>query len=123
MKRKPISTYCRQEVEGWNKLPDAMVLPLPGEEEFCCGFIREEDGVHLMVTLDDLNSLTIIHISLAPIRFYKKDWTDEEHLDHIFNVTPDIVETFFGNRKFARQPDDPRRPQVKHYFAILEVNE
>ena len=122
MSRKPISTYCRQEVEGWDKLPPQMVVAPPGEEEFYCGFMRK-DGVHLMASVKDYGRLQTVHVSLAPVRFYRPDLTDEEHLEYIYEVTPDVVESFFGDRRFARQPDDPRRPQVKHYFAVLEAHE
>lgn len=123
MKTKPISTYCKQEVDGWNCLPASMVLAALGDEEFCCGFLRESDGAHMMASVKDLGAIKVIHVSIAPIRFYKKDWSDEEHQRHLFANTPEIVASFFGNRPFARKPDDPRRPEVKHYFAILEANE
>lgn len=123
MSRKPISTYCRQEVEGWDKLPPEMVLAPAGEEEFYCGFMRRHDGVHLMASVKDYGSLQTVHVSLAPVRFYRPDLTTEEHLEYIYDITPDAVESFFGDRRFARQPDDPRRPEVKHYFAVLEAHE
>ena len=121
--KNPIATYCCQEVEGWNKLPDSLVLPRLGEEEFTCGFFREEDGIHFLATVTEFDNLTLIHVSIAPIRFFKKDWTDEDHMGHIFDVTPEVIKSFFGDRSFMRQPDDPRRPQVKHYFSILEAQE
>ena len=100
-----------------------MVMAPIGQESAYCGFLRESDGAHVMASIKDLGRLQTIHVSIAPIRFYRPDWTDEEHQRELFAVTPDIIETFFGERRFARQPDDPRRPGVKHYFAILEANE
>jgi len=121
--RKPISTYCLQEVDGWNKLPPSMVLAPPGEEAFYCAFIREKDGVHLLASVKDYGKLLTIHVSLGPIRYYRPDLTDEEHEQYVFDVTPKVVECFFGDRRFARQPDDPRKPNLKHWFAVLEEGE
>jgi hypothetical protein len=105
--RKPISTYCRQEVEGWNTLPPSMVVAPPGEEDFYCGFIRESDGVHLMASVKDYGKLQTIHVSLGPIRYYRPDLSDAEHEQLVFDATYDVVQCFFGERRFARQPDDP----------------
>lgn len=123
MKRKPIATYCKQEVAGWDRLPDFMTMAFPGEEDYSCSFIRQSDGIQMLASVKDLNVLNTIHVSLAPIRSCRKDWTEEEHSGHIFDIAAEVVESFFPGRRFARQPDDPRRPQVKHYFAILEANE
>ncbi len=123
MKRNPIANYCKQQVEGWDKLPEFMNFAPPGEEDFCCSFLRRADGIQMLASVKDLNALNTIHVSLAPIRDCRKDWTDDEHNGHIFDVAFEVVESFFPGRRFARQPDDPRRPQVKHYFAILEANE
>jgi hypothetical protein len=123
MKRNPIANYCEQQVEGWQKLPVFLNLVIAGNEEFSCSFLRQSDGVHLMASVKDLNALNTIHVSLAPIRSCRKDWTDEEHGGHIFDVAAEVIESFFPGRKFLRQPDDELRPQVKHYFSILEANE
>lgn len=122
MDRKPIATYCRQEAEGWDKLPPHMVLCPPGDEPFYCAFLRK-DGVHMMARVADYGVLKNIHVSIGPIRSCRPDLNDEEMADYLYQVTPEVIETFFGERRFARQPDDARKPEVKHYFAILEANE
>lgn len=122
-KRKPIAAYCKQEVEGWERFSDEMNCTHPGEEEYTCSFFRRSDGITLMASVKNLNVLNLIHISLCPLRCFRKDWSDEEHCGHMFDVTFEVVNSFFPGRKFARQPDDPRSPQMKHYFAILEANE
>lgn len=123
MKRKPISEYCQQEVAGWYAIPELTMTIFPGEEEFSCVFFRESDAIQFLATVKDHNGLRVIHASLAPIRSVRKDWTDEEHNGHIFDVAFEVLKSFFPGRKFLRQPDDPRRPQVKHYFSILKANE
>ena len=120
LNRKPIATYCKQEVAGWDIFPALSDAIFPGEEEFSNVFIRQSDGLQLLATVKDYDALKIIHVSLAPIRTCRPDWTDEEHNGHIFDVASEVVESFFPGRKFARQPDDSRRPQVKHYFTVLE---
>jgi hypothetical protein len=123
MKTKPIATYCLQEVDGWQKLPPTMVLCPPGKELSYCGFLRERDGVHFMASVKDLGAIQRLHVSIAPIRFYRQDWTDEEHQDHLFDISPEVIESFFPGRRFSLMPDDPRAPHVRHYFAILEADE
>lgn len=123
MNRKPISFYCKQEVQGWDELPNFMTLALPGEENYSCSFVRQADGIQMIASIKFLNNLNTIHVSLAPLRSCRKDWTEEEHNGHVFDVTSEVIDSFFPGRKFARQPDDPRRPRVKHYFTVLNFSE
>ena len=119
MKRKPIATYCKQDLVGWLKMPDASH---PGEEEFTCGFLRLSDGIHMLASVKDINGLHILHVSLTPIRICRKDWTDEEHNGHLFDITSEVIESFFPGRRFAQTPADPRKPEMKHYFSPLFSN-
>lgn len=119
MKRKPIVAYCKQDVEGWLKLPNAINAAPPGEEEFTCGFLRQSDGVHMLASVKTLNDFNFIHVSLTPIRVFRQDWTDEEHSGHLFDIAFEAIKSFFPDRKFAQQPVDPRRPEMKHYFSPI----
>lgn len=117
---KPISVYCKQEVQGWAKLPVFMNLVFPGMEDYSCSFLNDRDGYHLLASVKDLGSLQQIHISLAPIMYYRPDKTEEEMVEEIVHNAGDIIEKFFGDLQFCRAPDDPRRPCVKHFFHIIE---
>lgn len=120
---KPISSYCKQEVVGWNRLPPEMVMARSGEEDFSCGFINSVLGLHMMASVKDFGVLQVIHLSIGPIKSYDSSLTNEEWERRIYANVVDIAETFFPRRQFARQPDDARKPDVKHYFAILGVDE
>ena len=119
---RKIATYCRQEAEGWDKFPAYLVPSPPGEEDLYCGFMRK-DGAHMMASVKDYGRLQTIHVSIGPIYSLRPDLTPEELKDYLFSITPEVIETFFGERRFAKQPDDPRKPDVKHYFSVLEVGE
>lgn len=93
-----------------------------GEWPFHCCFMRE-DGVQFIASLDDLGALQRLHISISPVTYYRPELTKDEFEEYLYEVAPEVVQTFFGERRFARAPDDERRPQVKHYFAILEAHE
>lgn len=123
MQRKPIASYCRQEVVGWHKLPPEMVLAHPGEEEFSCGFFNTVAGLHMMASVKDFGVLQVLHLSVGKISSYDPTMTAEEWDQRIYANVVDIAETFFPGRQFARQPDTPNQPSVKHYFAILGVDE
>lgn len=115
---KPITTYCKQQVEGWNPLP-AMNSMFPEQ----LNFINDKEGIQLMTSIKDYGVLQVIHVSIGQVRTLRPDLTEEQLAENIRERTPHIINDFFGHRGFAMQPDDPRRPTVKHYFSILEVGE
>ena len=122
MNRKPIATYCKQEMLGWDKLPPE-IMALPGDEEFSCGFIRRKDGLHLMASVKDFDVLNVIHLSVGPIKSLNPTLSDQEWEKYILSSVCSIAKDFFGERDFVRRPDDPRKPSVKHYISVLGVNE
>lgn len=97
-----------------------VATPYPPES---CAYLRQRDGVHFMATIKNLGVLQVIHVSIGPVKYYRPDETPEQLDEYLIEVAPEVVQTFFGDRKFARQPDDPRKPDVKHYFAVLEEYE
>jgi len=117
---KPISVFCKQEVEGWAKLPVFLQLITPGLEDYSCSFLNAKEGIHLMASMKDLGSLQQIHVSLAPIMHYRPDQTENGMVEEIVYKAGDIIEMFFGDLMFCRAPDDERKPSVKHFFHIIE---
>lgn len=127
-KLKPIATYCKQEVPGWDNLQQFTSAMFSTDKDFTCIFLRQSDGIQFLASVKDLNPLFkdplhIIHVSLAPVRGLRTDWTDEEHGGHIFDISTEVINSFFPGRRFTRKPDDLRNPHVKHYFSTLENNE
>jgi hypothetical protein len=119
---KPISVYCKQDVHGWAKLPMELCLPKPGQEDFTCSFLNESLGLQLLTTIEDLGSLQQIRVSIAPVKYYNPELSDEEWVREIQSKAGNIIESFFGDFGFCRAPDDERRPIVKHFFHILEID-
>jgi hypothetical protein len=117
---KPISVYCKQDVQGWAKLPTELCLPKPGQEDFTCSFLNESLGLQLLVTIEDLGSLQQIRVSIAPVKYYRPELSDEEFVQEIQSKAGNIIESFFGDLVFCRAPDDQRRLTVKHFFHILD---
>jgi len=120
--RKAIDSYCLQKIAGWHKFPSELVASL-GEEEFYCGFFNPVAGLHMMASVKDLGALQVIHLSIGKISSFDPDMTEEDWDQRIYSNAADIAETFFPGRKFARQPDSPNHPNLKHYFSILRVDE
>jgi hypothetical protein len=119
--KKPISVYCKQQMDGWQRLSDDFINAIyPLNTEYTCGFVRLEDGIQMMASIKCFNGISTIHVTLAPIRDYRPDWTDEEHVGHIFDIASKLISSFFPDRKFAQQPNDPRNLKAKHYFSILD---
>lgn len=121
MQRKPISAYCNQDVHGWEKLPDLFVQAYPGEEDFSCGFINSE--LCMFASVLDFGILNVIHLSLGPIKSFDPSLSDADWAVKIQDNAFSIAESFFPGHTFARQPDDPRKPDVKHYFSVLGADE
>lgn len=117
---KPISVYCKQEVVGWARLPMELCLPKPGQEDFTCSYLNESLGIQLLATIEDLGSLQQIRVSLAPVKYYRPEISEEDFVKEIQLRAGDIIEEFFGKLVFCRAPDDQRRPVVKHFFHLIE---
>lgn len=116
---KPISVYCRQEVEGWVKLPSILNMSPPGEEDYSCGFLNQKEGMHLLASVKNLGVLHQIHVTIGPIMAYCKNKTEEEMATKIASQADAILENFFGDLDFCRAPDE-RRSSVKHFFHIID---
>lgn len=124
MKRKTIQTYCKQEAEGWIHLPEVVEAAFPQSEwphAYC--FLRQKDGIQLIASVEDMGRITAIHISVSSVRSMQPDMTDEESVYYLMDVIPEVVKTFFGERLFAKAPDQPHKLFNKHYFSMLEENE
>lgn len=117
---KPISVYCKQDVHGWAKLSMEFCLPKPGQEDFTCSFLSESLGLQLLATIENLGSLQQIHVSIAPVKYYRPELSDVEFVQEIQSKAGNIIESFFGDLVFCRAPDDQRRLTVKHFFHIIE---
>lgn len=121
-----IADYLVQsEPVGWVKFPNFVETPAgyvaaehPPES---CAYLRERDGIHFMATIRNFGVLSVIHISIGPVKYYRpKDESSEDLEEYLVEVSPEVAQTFFGDRQFARQPNDTRKPDVKHYFSVLE---
>jgi hypothetical protein len=118
---EPIAAYCKQEMAGWQVLPSTLLCADYNELPYTCAFIRP-DGIHVMASVKQRDTLPIIHVSIGPIYSYRPDITKEQLLKHIDDSTCDILENFFGDDVvFARAPDDARKPDIRHYFSPLRA--
>ncbi len=104
---KDIAEYVNHKVDGW-----AETMLLPGQ----LVFINAQEGIQLTTDVKDYGKLQVIHASIAPLHTIDTPPTVEE----LFFRTAEILQLFFGNRGFAQQPLDERRPEMRHYFSILE---
>ena len=120
--RKPVREYIVGVPQGWTEIPTKLLIGTVIEEQeapFFCSYLRK-DGIQLTVSVRDYGSLRVIHISFAPVYRAKKDQTQEEIDGHLFDEVYNITKGFFGDRKFLRQPNTPGRPEIKHFFHVLE---
>ena len=102
-KRPPISNFCAQEADGWEEVPKKYLVCSPGEEDLTCSFSRR-DGVHMLASVIDL---TTIHVTIASIMSFRPELSQQEMKSYLLEVVPEVFRTFFGNRQYTRQPDDP----------------
>lgn len=116
---KTIADYCKQEVPGWTKLPVEFCFARQGEEHLTCSFMSQ-DGIQIIASIRDYGKLKVLHASIGEVRSLRPELNEDEMAEFIEIETPRVLQTFFGNRGFAQQPDDPRRPTVKHWFSPLE---
>lgn len=107
-----IEDYLTRVPPGW----DELIIPMIPESR---NFICREKGVQVVVGIKE-TPLPVIHVSVAPVYSLKADLSPAKLRMHILLNVGSIIAEFFGQRKFAMQPDDPRKPDVKHYFHVLE---
>lgn len=116
---KEVHRYCAASVPGWDVWPDDLLFAKPGEEGKSCGFVNRQTGLHLLCSIKAY-PMVLLHVSIGIIRSFRPDLTEQQHEELRDALTPEIIQIFFGDRQFARQPDDPRRPTLKNYFAFCE---
>lgn len=104
-----IQNYCQNNL-NWAQIPNGLL----GLSDRYLSFLSE-DGIQLVCSIEKFNFL-VIHVSLAGVSSINPDMTVEDILDK----STFILNNFFDNRIFIRKPDDPRKPNVKHFFHILE---
>lgn len=106
---KSIQNYCKNNL-NWVQIPNGL-LRLPDNY---LSFLSE-DGIQLVCSIEKFNFLGI-HVSLAGVSSINSDIT----VQYILNKSTFILNNFFDNRFFIRMLDDPQKPNVKHFFHILE---
>ena len=111
----PITDFCKDAAEGWNRLPAELLLCRPGLEHCSIGFLRT-DGLQIMVSVKDSHTL---HLSIMPVRYYMPGLSDEGVASYLLEKAPEVFNTFFEDRKWRRMPGDSRFPLVKHYYSDL----
>jgi hypothetical protein len=92
--RLPIAEYCKQQVKGWSPVSPKICLAPPGEVPFFCSFINEQNGIHMMASIRDYGKLQYIHVSIAPIRFFLPNKTNQEHQNLILDSAFEIIKIF-----------------------------
>lgn len=97
-----------------------MSFPPPGQEEYTCAYFNQSEGIQMIASIRDTGALQLIHVSIGQINFFRPDLTESELYEYTLDQAPDILDLFFPGRGFARQPDDPRKPTLHHYFSIIE---
>lgn len=100
--------------EGWHNLEGIVA-------EY--SFFNYDLGLQIVMSIDNHGFLNCIHVSIAPIRSLKKCSSEKEYEKLIVMNAPEIIHSFFGDREFARAPNDARYPTNKHFFALLKENE
>lgn len=113
--KQVIDYLVNKEVSGWVYLGN-LIPEHPS-------YLHSEDGIQMIFSFKDFGLLRSIHVSLCPIRGMKKDLTDQDHELLVIEKSAAIIESFFGDRDFAKNPSDPRAPLNKNFFALLKENE
>ena len=117
MPRKPIREYITVP-EGWTELPN--LLPLPdGEEQYFTTFLGGAYGMQVMASVKPY----YLHVSIGPVYSMRKDLAPADLQQNIMLGAGGILEAFFPGRQFAKQPDDARKPDVKHFFSLFAKGE
>ena len=119
----PIWKYCIKDPPGWMPMPQIIEMLYDAQHQhLACAFMRE-DGIQMTADLKDYGRLQVIHMSIGPVKYYRPELNEEEWKEFLFYSSHEVAETFFPGRKFARQPDDPRKPDVIHWFSVLEAQD
>jgi hypothetical protein len=117
--KRSILHYCKQDVEGWTKLPFC-IFPFPAEEEeYFCSFINER-GIQIMCSVGTKDSDEVLHVSFGPI-MAKRSGTESQAVSEILDIAFPTIQKFFGDLVFKQADDDPRKPSVKHFIHQLSV--
>ena len=117
MPRKPVKEYMTVPPK-WVELPN--LIPLPdGEEPYFRSFMSGDYGMQLMASAKPY----YIHVSIGPIYSLRPDLAPDDLRQNIKLGAAEILAGFFPGREFAQQPDDPRKPDVKHFFALFAREE
>lgn len=118
---QPISNYCKSEVEGWEKLPESMVLTHPGLEKFSYGFLNLKEGIHFLASIKSEGLMEMCYVTIAPVFSLVPHKSKEELLEQIALEAGDIIHSFFKDSpivtKFCKAPDTVRG--AKNFFCIL----
>ena len=121
-----IFKYCKKDLKDWELLNEFLTKLIFPNDEGCC-FIRPHDGVQFLASLKsdviDGKQTDFIHASLTPLESFRKGFTKEEHSGHIFDISTQVLDSFFPNRKFSRLPDAPSATHMKHYMSVIESND
>jgi hypothetical protein len=119
----PIWKYCVKDPPGWMPMPQVIEALYPSSQQhLACCYIRQ-DGIQMTADLKDYGALQVIHLSLGPVKYFRPELNEQEWEEFLILSAYEVANTFFPGRKFARQPDDERKPNVKHFFAVLEAHE
>lgn len=118
---KSISVYCKQEVEGWIKLPDELNFARPGMEQYTSGFINPEKAIHFLASVKTEGLLQMCYVSIAPFNAIKPEKPRKEIIEQIVLEAKEIIQSFFGDMQFSKAPDTVN--DAKNFFSILDNNE
>lgn len=115
---KPISTYCKQEVPGWELLPEKMLFCEEGKEAFSCSFINKDEGIQFLASVKESDQGDYILASIGQLSFLRRDLTRDQLAKNIDALTPIILKSFFGNRGFAEQ-EKLSKSTIKHHVSMV----
>lgn len=115
--RKPIADFCKDEVLGWTRVDTlwGKMYPFPEEEKkYFRSYLRDVDRLQIILSVKEYFGnveLYSVHVSLGGSTF------DSEK---VLSEAGQILSDFFGDLVFARMPDDPRNPHLKHFFHLID---
>lgn len=121
--RKPIKSYLTVP-EGWVEIPQVIdAIYDECDRPFSCCYFNK-NGVQFLASVCGISKSALrewpymIHVSLcrSTKAYTKPDWEE-----YIAENAPNIIRDFFGNgQMFAKKPSDENRPDIKHYFSMLD---
>jgi hypothetical protein len=107
-----ITDFCKSEVEGWDRIPDEFLLADRPDQSI--GFLRQ-DGLNVIASIKEDH----IHLSIAAMESLLPNLNAEQRLLFAESKTGEIMTTFFGDRKWEKLPNDPRRPHIRQHQSRL----